>query len=57
MVLAEKARNSCAQGRAKISHHSGGEFVYEEIRKVRRVFASVSLMKCKRRQVFSVRFS
>jgi hypothetical protein len=31
MVLAEKARNSCAQGRAKISHHSGGEFVYEEI--------------------------
>ena len=57
MVLVEKARNSCAQGRAKISHHSGGEFVYEEIRKVRRVFASVSLMKCKRRQVFSVRFS
>jgi hypothetical protein len=54
MVLAEKARNSCAQGRAKISHHSGGEFVYEE---VRRVFASVSLMKCKRRQVFSVPFS
>jgi len=32
MVLAEKARNSCAQGRAKISHRSGGgEFVYEEI--------------------------
>jgi hypothetical protein len=57
-VLAEQRREIVARKVAlKSATTQAGEFLHEEIRKVRRVFASVSLMKCKRRQVFSVPFS